>query len=214
MKTLGNIIICLLLIAFLSLNLHQLWFAVVWLVKHLVLYKWVGAGILAYFVLRLLFKKNETWLQTQTHEWTHVFVALLFGHKIHSSYAEENRGVMYHSGRFGGLFITLAPYCFPIFTYLFLLMRIIGAWQSLYIFDILIGFTAAFHAHCFKKQTGPYQTDIQRYGLLLSYIFIAAFWMFNTNVILLAVRMGIVKTSGQLFTNYWDDIIWFWSLIF
>ncbi|GHT64307.1 hypothetical protein AGMMS50239_21780 [Bacteroidia bacterium] len=211
MRTLSKILISLLLITFLLLNLHQLWFAILWLVKHLSFYKWLGVGIAAYFVLRLLFRKNEEWLQTQTHEWTHVFVALLFGHKIHYSYAQEGSGEMSHSGRFGGLFISLAPYCFPIFTYLFLLMRIIGSWQSLYIFDILIGFTAAFHAHCFRKQTGPYQPDIQAYGLPLSYLFITAFLLFNACVIVLSVKMGIVNAYERLISQYWKDIIMVWK---
>ena len=92
---------------------------------------------------------------------------MMFFRKINSFQASDNgTGVIYHSGRrkFGSIFISLAPYCFPIFTYLFMLLRILGSEEMYYIFDIFIGFTAAFHFTCFWRQTGNYQTDIQGQG--------------------------------------------------
>jgi hypothetical protein len=171
---------------------------------------WFFIGIGSYFILRLIpqLKKNEEWLQTFSHELSHTIVGLLFFQRIHSFQAGEKSGAVYHSGhRFGETFISLAPYYLPIFTFAFLLLRIIGAWKSLYIFDIFIGFTLAFHCLCFAKQTRSYQTDISSVGYVKAYLFIACALLFNLTIILLSIRKGIVNANIYLFTNYWDDIV-------
>jgi cellulose synthase/poly-beta-1,6-N-acetylglucosamine synthase-like glycosyltransferase len=191
---------------------------VLWATTHFALYKWVGVGIGAYFVLRLLpfVRKNEEFMQTFSHELTHTIVGLMFGRKIHAFRATSGEGgEMWHSGgRFGSTFISLAPYCFPIFTYAFLLLRIIGAWQMLMWFDIFIGFTLAFHIVCFSAQTRNYQTDISSQGYIKSYLFIVLFWLFNATVILLSIRKGIVHSATYLFPSYWEDIVEFWKYVF
>jgi hypothetical protein len=122
---------------------------------------------------------------------------------------------MSHSGgRFGDIFISLAPYCLPIYTYAFLLLRILGAQKQLMWFDIFTGFTVAFHAACFAKQTRNYQTDIQQHGYLKSYLFIAVFWLFNATIILLSIRKDIIPSFGYLFPQYWNDILMTWKFIF
>ena len=105
-----------------------------WTFLHCGIYKWFAIGFVAFFILRLLpfIRRNEEMLQTFTHELTHTIVAVMFFRKIHYFHAEERSGVMGHSGgKFGQNFITLAPYCLPIFTYVFLLLRIIGAWKQM-----------------------------------------------------------------------------------
>lgn len=183
-----------------------------WMLLHLKCYMWFFIGIAAYFIIRLIpqLRKNEEWLQVFSHELSHTIVGFLFFQKIHSFQAGESSGVVYHSGRrFGETFISLAPYYLPIFTFAFLLFRIIGAWQSLYIFDIFIGFSLAFHCLCFIKQTRPYQTDISSVGYLKAYLFIACALLFNLTIILLSVRKGIVNANVYLFTHYWNDIVQF-----
>jgi len=200
-----------LLIIFLLLNLHVVYSTVIWSIKHYLVLKWLGVGILAYFIVRIPLQKNITWLESEAHEKTHTIVAMMFGHKIHSSYSGENSGIMYHSGRFGGIFIALAPYCLPILTYLFMVLRLLGSQGYLFVFDILIGITAAFHAVCFKTQISSRQTDIQKYGLLLSYLFITAFLLFNACVIVLSVKMGVINAFELLITQYWENIIMVWK---
>jgi hypothetical protein len=152
-----------LLLICLALAAVEFYSAILWAVKHLAVYKWVGAGMGVYLLLRLLpfLNKNTEWFETQTHEWLHTIVALMFGQKIHSVSAGERDGVMYHSGHFTrNIFISLAPYCLPLYTYVFCVLRLLSAKQTLYIFDLLIGLTAAFHFVAFKKQTKSYQPDI------------------------------------------------------
>ncbi len=138
-----------------------------WACNHISRYQWMLYGMGIYFVIRMIpfYERNEQWLQTFSHELSHTVVGMMFFQKIHSFHAEENQGIVWRSGRpIGDIFISLAPYCLPIFTYAFLLLRIIGADKMLYVFDLFIGFTLAFHLVCFWKQTRPYQTDIQQQG--------------------------------------------------
>lgn len=180
-------------------------------------YKWFGLGILIYIVLRRLsfFAKNEEWMQTFSHELSHTIVSLLFFRKISAFHAEEKSGFIYHTtGRFGDIFIALAPYCLPLFTYIFLLMRLMSSENSLYIFDIFIGFTTAFHALCFWKETRPYQTDISGQGYTRSYLFIATALFFNASIIILSINKGIVKAFSTIFTEYWHLLNSWWNAIF
>ena len=120
-----------------------------------------------------------------------------------------------HSGRnIGGIFISLAPYCLPIVTYLILFFRIIGADSMLYVFDLFIGFSLAFHVVCFWKQTRPNQPDIKQYGIIGSYLFIAIALLFNASIILMSIRKGIVDSAIYLFSSYWDTIIKWIEVVF
>ncbi|MFI3278413.1 MAG: M50 family metallopeptidase [Rikenellaceae bacterium] len=190
---------------------------IVWFSTHLSVYQWMLYGAGGYFIIRRFpfFNRNESWLQTFAHELSHTIVSLLFLQKIHSFRADEYGGVIQRSGsgRFSGIFISLAPYSLPYLTFMFLLLRIIGANNTLYVFDIFIGFTYAFHCVCFWKQTRPYQTDIQSQGYLRSYLFIATTLIFNTSIILLSIRKGVIGAVCYLFTQYWSEVVYYWGCV-
>lgn len=208
-KNLYSFALVLLLLS-LVLIVWEFWMAFGWMTHHLNVYMWFFIGIAAYYVLRLIpqLKKNEEWLQVFSHELSHTIVGLMLFQRIHSFQAGEKSGVVYHSGRrLVNTFISLAPYYLPISTFFFLLLRIIGAWKSLYIFDIFVGFTLAFHCLCFAKQTRPYQTDISSVGYAKAYLFIACALLFNLTIILLSIRKGIVNANVYLFTHYWHDVV-------
>ena len=180
-------------------------------------YQWMLLGAAAYFIIRRFsfFARNEKWMQTTSHEATHAIVGIMFFHKIHSLEANEDHGVVYHSGRkFGDIFISLSPYCLPIFTYGLLLFRIIGSTSMLYVFDILIGFSLAFHILCFYKQTSLKQPDIQGQGYFRAFLFLFVSWLFNSTIILLSIRKGIVEAVIYIFEKYWNTIVDFWNFIF
>lgn len=201
----------------LALAVAEFFPALTFAFKHLALYQWMLYGMMAYFIIRKFefFAKNELWLQTTSHEATHAIVGLMFFHKIHSLQANEDHGVVYHSGRgFGNIFISLAPYCLPIATFAFLLLRIMAANKMLHVFDLFIGFTLAFHIVCFWKQTRLDQPDIQGKGTLRSIIFISTALLFNGTLILLSIRMGIMGAVTYVFPQYWNDIVSWWNLIF
>lgn len=205
------------IILLLALTATEFFPAFGWIFSHIKVYQWMLYGMAAYFIIRMIpfASRNELWLQTFSHELSHTVVSLMFFQKIHSFRADEDNGIMWHSGRrWGGIFISLAPYCLPIYTFAFLLLRIIGANKMLYIFDLLIGFTLAFHLVCFWKQARPYQIDIQRQGYVRAYLFIAVALLFNTTIILLSIRKGIVGAVCYLFPKYWNDIAGWWNMIF
>lgn len=178
-------------------------------------YKWYTSlvvGMIIYVVLsRFKFgQKNEEFLQTFSHEFTHTIVALLFFRKLHSFQAEaRGTGAITTDG--SNIFISLAPYCLPIFTYFMLIMRYFVAAKFYWIYDALVGLTLAFHIHCFIKQTGNYQTDINQRPLFLSYSFIVTFCAFNLVVIVLSLLrnkcsdiFGAYKYIGE---QFWNDIV-------
>ncbi len=200
----------LLLLLMLSVAVVPLWHIIVGVVTGMENYLWLLAGAALFIVVRRLpvVKRNEEWLQTTSHEFSHAVVGLMFFHKIHSMVSEERQGVVMHSGtRLGGIFITLAPYCLPVFTYLFVILRMLGAAQSLYVFDILIGFTLAFHVLCFIRQTYPGQPDIKKYGIAFSYLFICVALMLNASIILLSITKGFAGAVSSLAVQYWHTLL-------
>ena len=188
-----------------------------WSISHYSAYMWVGVGMVAYFVLSIIriFNKNLEWLRTFSHELSHTIVGMMFLRKIHSFEAGEGEGEMSHSGglRFGTIFISLAPYCLPIFTYLLLFLRELSAANSLYIFDIMIGFTAAFHIGCFRSQIGRHQTDITSVGILRSYLFIFAMWTVNLTILLLSIRYGVIDAFKTLAVEYWSSVVSWYNIV-
>lgn len=148
--------------------------------------------------------------KTFTHELTHVITGLLLFRRIHSFHAEEaGSGVVWSSGNDKLRFMTsLAPYCFPIYTFPLLMLRSIVMPSLLPIMDILIGFSMGLHIVCFKEQTGNYQPDINQFPLWFSYIYIVSVWLFDVSIILTTC---IPKCNFFLaFKSFASDI---WSLI-
>jgi len=202
----------LLIIIFLLLSTWQFFETTFWLVvKSSKLYLWFSIGIVIYIIIRRLsfLRKNAKWFETWTHELIHTIVGLLFLQKIHSFRAGDGAGEIYHSGHFSrNIFISLAPYCLPIYTYIFCILRLLSASKSLWIFDLMIGLTLAFHVVCFLKQTRSYQTDIREFGLITSYFYIASFQLFNATIVLLTIKVGIWNAFIYQTTHFWKIIIY------
>lgn len=191
------------------LFLYEFCHVAVYSVSNYSVFKWLGIGFAAFYVVRIvpLVRKNEDWWQVFSHELSHTLVGLLFLQEIHSFNAGEREGRITHSGqKVGDLFISLAPYTLPFSTYLVLFMSLLIKSEFLYVFEIIAGFTWAFHIKCFISQTGSYQTDISRKGLFKSYAFIATAHLFNLSVILMSVESGIIDANIRLFTAYWSDL--------
>ena len=191
--------------------------AVEWAYSHWEMYRWFLIGVGSYFLLHFfrIIARNERWLQTFSHELSHTVVSMLFLRRIHSFSATTGEGAITHSGRiqFGQIFIALAPYCLPIFTYALLFLRLLGAQKSLYIFDIMIGFTFAFHLLCFWRQTGSHQTDIRSVGYLRAYLFLIWAWIFNLTIIALSLRMGIVEAFKDVALDSWALLQEWWEIV-
>lgn len=167
---------------------------------NLEMYKWTAIGAVIFLVLkRFWFSKNLQWFEVFTHELTHTIVSLLTFRKMSNFQAGERSGAVYTSGgSLSGILVSLAPYCLPIYSYFLLMLRPIIANEGLWIYDILLGITLAFHASCFASDTRNYQTDINQYPFFFSYSYIAAALLFNLNAILVSYW-----TSKNIFTAWW-----------
>lgn len=177
-------------------------------------YLWFTVGTVVFPLMNRFLKKNIEMIKTFTHELTHVVAALLTFRKVHSFHAEEKTGKITSSGNDKVRFmVSLAPYCFPIYTFPLLMLRCLVTSTSLLpIIDVLIGFTAGLHIVCFKEQTGDFQSDITNFPRGFSYTYIFAIWVFDICLLLLSFEPSLnifyaFKTMG---VDLWRDISMLW----
>jgi hypothetical protein len=174
---------------------------------NLPVYQWTGIGIVVFFVLARFFNRNLNWFATFSHELTHTVVSILLFRKIHSFQAGRGTGEISTSGNSNTLvFVDLAPYCLPIFTYFLLALRMMMVKDMLMYYDVLVGLSIGFHAYCFKSQTGSYQSDINKHPLYFSYLYIATALLFNVSVILVSYWKG-----KNVFTAFWYVLTQMWE---
>lgn len=222
MKNLGYLIVSLVLLAFSGLLVYEGWSVVLRFFDIIGRFKWIGVGIVGFAIFHHFVKKNRDFFETFSHEMTHGVVALLCFREITSFQANKKDGVIWtRGGRWSEPFVSLAPYCFPLFTYIMLLLwslvatRSLVATGALFALDIIVGITIAFHFFCFKSQTGKYQPDINKFPLWFSYIYIWTFRLLNVLIILLCYLPS--RASGHplklwgafwyLISQIWNDIL-------
>lgn len=171
---------------------------------------WLLGGVCIFPLMNKFFVKNMELTKTFTHELTHTITGVLLFRRIHSFHAEEQgSGVVWSSGNDSIRFMTsLAPYCFPIYTFPMLMLRCLVAKTFFPIIDVITGFSIGLHIVCFTEQTRSFQTDINQFPLWFSYVYILSVWLFDISIILLTY---IPKSNFFLaFKNYALDI---WSII-
>lgn len=216
----GFLIIILLLTLPYSWKLFKILFMspTVSILSQLELYKWASIGVLIAVLAGRFVNRNLLWLETFSHELTHAVVAILFFRKVHSFHAEEGNGMVHTSGTNQGCIIpmALAPYCLPIFTYFLLSIRSLIDFHGIWIFDIIIGISFAFHVRCFKHQTGNFQTDINQYPLFFSYTYIYISRLINYCIIIVAFfpNYNVFTSTWRLLCALYDNIIAFGEWIF
>jgi hypothetical protein len=187
------------------------------MIGNLEMYQWTGIGIVIYSLARGVMRKNLNWLEVFSHELTHTVVSIMLLRKVHSFRAGDRDGEVSTSGASSTrIFVTLAPYCLPIFTYFFLFFRPLIKSDGLWIYDIFLGVTIAFHAICFKTQTGNYQPDIRRFPLPFSYLYIFTALLFNINTILVSYwsSKNVFTAFWYSLTSIWEGLTAFWGLFF
>ncbi len=122
-----------------------------------------GAGV-AWFTLR-----STPMLPVLEHELTHLLAALLFFRRPLALNASPEGGETVYEGR-GSTFIRLAPYVVPTFTLLGLtLAPFIRAGYAKELAAVL-GVTWGFHVYTGIVEAHPRQPDLQRAGLMPSYL--------------------------------------------
>ena len=176
-------------------------------------YKWVLCGMGAYLLCaRFLVASRESLIRVFTHELTHAIVGTMFFRKIISFNATRTSGVVFHSkGMVGDIFIALAPYCLPIYTFAFLLLRLIGDESWFFVFDIIIGFTLALHINCYIMETRPRQTDLKNTGYFRSAMFLPTAWILNLSIIMLSIPDGAWEGITELADIYKETTMDLWN---
>jgi hypothetical protein len=155
------------------------------------------AGGLLYLTLHVLFNKPIL-TYVVGHELTHAFFAVLCGGSVKAFHAGSRGGrVTVTKSNF---IITLAPYFFPLYTFLVLILY--GLARALdirgTIIDILIflsGATFAFHLALTIVFLQTDQKDIREQGVIFSYPLI---YLFNIAFIALLVSLYLAENMDYL----------------
>ena len=193
-------------------------------------YLWLAIGMIAFIIVAtLLFRKNLDIMQTMTHEGAHMLVGGLFlRKKIYEFNAKSSEtltqndntlGFVSSNAKSANIISTLAPYMLPYLTFAMVLFRLMIKNECLPIIDFIIGFTLMFHFTCWKKDMRPDQSDIQRCGVLRSYLYIWTFIFFNLAIIFYSLGGGLTSPVNLFqanvvwFEQAWEDLIWLTSLI-
>lgn len=137
------------------------------------------------------------------HELTHALWGLLFGARVSGVRITSGGGSVRLSK--ANLLITLAPYFFPLYTVLLILLRLLlGLFVQpvplplLWLF--LVGLTWSFHVTFTVQSLLTHQPDIHEYGQLFSY---AVIYLFN----LAGVGLWVVCTTPVTFGVFSSDVV-------
>lgn len=136
------------------------------------------------------------------HEVTHVVWAWLFGGRAHDLRFSDRGGSVRLTK--SNVWITLAPYFFPLYTILVIGIRFaVGLFTEVpapLLWLFLVGLTWSFHVTFTIQSLMITQPDIQEYGRLFSYAFI---YLFN----LAGVGLWVVCTTSATLTDFATTLI-------
>jgi hypothetical protein len=147
---------------------------------------WLGA--FCYAVFQIAFYKPMR-AYVFGHELTHAFAGILSGAKIKKfKVGRESGSVTLNKDN---VWITLAPYFFPLYTFAVIVVYLTLGWfvniRPLYpYFLFLIGFTAAFHIALTAYIIKLGQSDLKVYGAFFSYVLIIF-----VNIIVFSILMAM-----------------------
>lgn len=126
-------------------------------------------------------------MQIISHELTHTLFAYLTFHdagRIRVN-PDDSGGEMIVKGG-GNWLITLAPYFFPLFSFLYMLLMpgLVIASQNHFLVHAIFGYFFGYYWGTVLSQVHPQQTDIIKEGYLFSTIFIVGANLYVTGIIL------------------------------
>lgn len=146
------------------------------------------AGAACWLVILLLLPK-PMWVYVFGHELTHALWAWLFGVRVRKFKATARGGHVVITRT--NFLITLAPYFFPLYVAVVVLIFMLGHWfwgwgRYLVWFHLLVGAAYAFHITLTGHTLRTRQSDITQQGYLFSAVVI---WLGNATVLLLGVPL-------------------------
>jgi hypothetical protein len=165
---------------------------------------WVAtlAGALCWWTIYLLLPK-PMWIYVFGHELTHALWAWLFGGRVKKFKASAKGGhVVITKSNF---LIILAPYFFPIYVVLVVLLFALGhvvlGWTRYFVwFHLVVGAAYGFHLTLTWHILQTRQTDISSQGWFFSGVII---FLGNILVLLLGVPMLTARVSVLTALSWW-----------
>lgn len=146
------------------------------------------AGIAVGAVLWLLLGRFARFLHVFEHEATHVLVGLCFLSRPSYFVVSDKAGMVQMSK--GNFITTLAPYWFPLFSYLALAFYPLLRVEFLSGWKVLVGLTIGYHFVSKIQDFRPSQRDIISEGLIFSFLFSLCCAIISFGVIISVVLEG------------------------
>jgi hypothetical protein len=159
------------------------------------------AGAACWVVIFLLLPK-PMWVYVFGHELTHAVWTWIFGGSVKSFKARSSGGHVITTKN--NFLIALAPYFFPFYAVLIVVVFVIGEllwhWRQVYLpwFHLLLGAAYAFHVTLTFEILKTRQTDITSQGWLFSAVII-----FLGNALVLAVGVPLLTGCGLFQAFSW-----------
>ncbi len=165
---------------------------------------WFTGGFLLYLLIHFLFKQPIL-SYVVGHELTHALFAILFGGSVKAFHASEKGGQVHLTK--SNFIITLAPYFFPLYTFLALLAIWLARAANAPALEpwlvLVAGAAFAFHIVLTAIFLQTDQRDISEHGAFFSYPLIFLF-----NVILTALLIRLLLAQDMNYPDYlFDGII-------
>ncbi len=164
---------------------------------------WVAmlAGAACWLVIYLLLPR-PMWVYVFGHELTHALWTWLFGGRVKKFKATSEGGHVVVSKN--NFLITLAPYFFPLYVAIVVLVFMVGHWiwgwtRYAVWFHLLVGAAYAFHVTLTCHTLRTRQSDITQQGRFFSAVII---WLGNVAVLLLGVPL-VTARVGLLTALKW-----------
>jgi hypothetical protein len=162
------------------------------------------AGAACWLVIFLMLPK-PMWVYVLGHELTHALWAWLFGGQVKKLKVSSSGGhvvVTKHN-----FLIVLAPYFFPLYAVLVVLVFSLGNWiwdwrSGLVWFHLVLGAACAFHVTLTWHTLQTQQSDITSQGWLFSAVII---FLGNAGLLL----AGLPLVTGKV--GFWQAFGWWWG---
>lgn len=160
------------------------------------------AGAACWCVIFFLLPK-PMWIYVFGHELTHALWTWLFGGSVKRMKVTSSGGHVVISKT--NFVITLAPYFFPLYAIIIILIFALGNWlwhwqRFLVFFHLLLGAAYAFHVTLTFHTLQTRQTDITSQGYLFSAVII---FLGNVGVLLLGIPLLAAKTGVLDALRFW-----------
>ena len=153
-----------------------------------------GAAVYTLIWMALLRRSRFSFFMTLEHELTHILFAILTFHRVTNLRVTMTRGgVMGFRGR-GNWLITVAPYFVPLTSLALILVQwLTPQWTDP--LTVMVGAGFAYHLTSKAHQTHPGQSDLQKVGILFSWMLLPAAVLYFSAVVVAFALNGAAQVA-------------------